>query len=167
MSKPVMVTWEQSAEELYARYKVERDVARRTRLQALWLVRRGESLAQASQLAGVGQRSLERWLGWYRAGGLAEVLARVPGHGAVGSACRLAPEQLEALVTRASTGAFRTYEEARAWVQHEYGVAYRYSGMYAVLARLEVHPKVPRPVAAKADAAAQQAWKKGGSDKRS
>src|SRR6059058_5890214 len=111
---------------------------------------------------GIGQRTLERWLAWYREAGLAAVLARVPGHGATGAACRLSAAQRRALVARSGRGQCRTYDDARAWVRATWGVAYRYQGMYALLARLGVHPKVPRPVAAKADAAAQARWKRGG-----
>jgi len=113
-------------------------------------------------VVGVGGRTVERWLGWYRAGGLAEVLRRVPGHGAVGQPHRLTAEQRAGVVARCAQGAFRTFEEARAWVEAEYGVRYRPGGLYTSLRRLGVRPKVPRPVAAKADRAAQEAWKQGG-----
>lgn len=163
MSRRVDVDWGESAEELYRQYAAERDVPRRQRLQALWLVRAGRGSAEASRIAGVGRRSLERWLGWYRRGGLAEVLRRVPGHAAPGTPGRLTGEQQQALVARVSEGAFRTYDEARQWVAEQFGVTYSYQGMYSVLARLEIHPRVPRPMAAKADPAAQAAWKKGDS----
>lgn len=163
MGRRVNVEWAESAEELRAGFAAEREPARRARLQALWLVREGRGLAEAGRLAGVGERTVERWLGWYRAGGLAEVLRRVPGHGARGAPSRLTGEQRAALVARSAAGAFRTYGEAQAWVAEAFGVAYSYHGMYSALARLGVHPKVPRPLAAKADPAAQAAWKRGGS----
>lgn len=47
-------------------------------------------------------------------------------------------------------------------MEAEFGVRYGYQGMYSLLAGLGVRPKVPRPVAAKADPAAQEAWKRGG-----
>jgi transposase len=155
------VDWNESAQELYARYRAERDVEARKRLGALWLVGRGESVTGAPQAIGVSRRTLTRWLGWYRRGGLAEVLSRVPGHGAVGAECRLSERQRELLVERASLGEFGTYEEARRWVEQEWGVRYRYKGMYALLARVGVRPKVPRPAAQKADPKAQESWKRG------
>lgn len=167
MSRHVAVAWTESAEELYALYRAEPDPGRRKRLQALWLVRTGVGVAEASRLAGVGQRSAERWLGWYRQGGLAEALRRVPGHGARGGPGRLTAEQQERLLGKTREGSFRTYDEARRWVAEEFGVTYSYQGMYSVLARLAVHPKVPRPLAAKADPATQAAWKRGGSPRRS
>lgn len=42
----------------------------------------------------MGKRRLERWLGWYREGGLGSVLGRVPGHGAKGAAGKLTAEQV-------------------------------------------------------------------------
>jgi transposase len=118
-------------------------------------------LSDAAQATGVSRRTLTRWLSWYRRGGLEEVLSRVPRHGAVGSECRLSERQRELLVERASLGEFRTYEEARRWVEQEWGGRYRYKGMYALLARVGVHPKVPRPAAQKADPQVQEARKTG------
>ena len=162
MSKPVAVAWSETAGELEAQYRAERDVERRKRLGALWRVRAGDRVADAGRLAGVGERTVFRWLGWYRAEGLAGVLRRVPGHGAVGQPHRLTAEQRAGLLERAGRGAFRTYEEARAWVEAAYGVAYRPGGFYTSLHRLGVRPKVPRPVAEKADPARREAWRSGG-----
>src|SRR5689334_23215345 len=113
MSKPVAVEWKESAEELYERYRAEREVARRKRLQVLWRVRIGDAPAVAGEAAGVGARTTERWLAWYRAGGVDAVLRRVPGCGGRRSVSWLSPDQERALVAKCATGAFRTYEEAR------------------------------------------------------
>lgn len=156
------VEWGESAEELYGIYRVQGDVERRKRVQALWLLRRGVTETEAARIVGIGRRTLARWLSWYRVGGLEEVAKRVPGCGAPGGAARLSGEQLGDLVAHASAGEFHTYEDARRWVLEEFGVEYRYKGMYSVLARLGVRPKVPRPLAAKADTGAQEAFKKGG-----
>ncbi len=162
MSKPVAVAWGETAEELEARYRVERDVERRKRLGALWRVRAGDRVGDAGRLAGVGERTVFRWLGWYRAAGLAGVLRRTPGHGATGQPHRLTAEQRAGLLEHAGRGEFRTYEEAREWVEATYGVAYRAGGFYTALRRLGVRPKVPRPVAEKADPARREAWRSGG-----
>lgn len=167
MGRHVVVDWAEDGDELRQRYVAERDVRRRTRLQALWLVRSGRDVREAARLAGVGARSIERWLGWYRQGGLAAVLERVPGHGARGAPPRLTAAQQQALARQAARGVFRTCDEARQWVAEQFGVAYGYQGMYSLLTRLGGHPKTPRPMAAKADPVAQAAWKKGGSPRRS
>src|ERR671932_1447055 len=73
------IDWEESAAELYDRYRTERDLQRRKRLHLLWLVRRGTSATAAAQEAGVGLRTALRWLDWYRAAGLEELLRRGPG----------------------------------------------------------------------------------------
>lgn len=156
------VEWQESAEELYALFCAEREVERRKRLQALWRLRQGETQTEAARQAGVGRRTLVRWLAWYREGGLDEVLRRVPGHGAEGKPCYLSVPQREELIERCGRGEFRTTGEVRDWVERAWGVGYQESGMYSVLARLEIHPKVPRPQAEKADPEAQAAWKKGG-----
>jgi transposase len=155
------VEWAETTQELYERYKGETDIRARKRLQVLWLVRAGQSARAAAKQAGGGERTVVRWLGWYREGGLESVLEKVPGHGATGAASRLSEEQKWLLVEQTAKGRFRTYEEAREWVEEEYQVTYLYKGMYSMLSRLQVHPKVPRPVSEKADAKRQEEWKKG------
>ena len=162
MSTPVAVAWAEAAEELEGRYRAERDVERRKRLGALWRVGAGDRVGDAGRLAGVGARTVFRWLGWCRAEGLAGVLRRVPGHGATGQPHRLTAAPRAGLLAQAGRGEFRTYDEARAWVAAESGVAYRPGGLSPGLRRLGVRPKVPRPVAEKADRARQEAWKQGG-----
>jgi transposase len=155
------VEWAESTEELYERYKAETDIRARKRLQALWLVRSGQSVRAAAKQAGVGERTVVRWLGWYREGGADTVLEKVPGHGALGATSRLSEEQRWLLVEETAKGKFRTYDEAREWVEQEYGVKYRYKGIYSMLGRLGVHPKVPRPISEKADSKTQEEWERG------
>jgi transposase len=104
MSKLVAVEWAETAEELEARYRAEREVGRRKRLGALWRVRAGDRVAAAGRLVGVGERTVFRWLAWYRVGGLAGVLRRVPGHGATGQPHRLAAAQRAGVLARCAAG---------------------------------------------------------------
>jgi transposase len=153
------------AASLHARYRRERRADVRPRLHGLWLVRAGRSAREAAAVLGVHERTVTRWLGWYRAGGLAAVEGRHAG--GQGAPSLLTAEQRAALAEEVATGRFRTAAEIRAWVAERWGVAYTEGGMYALLGRLGCAPKVPRPVHAKADAAAQARWKKGGSRKPS
>ena len=137
----------------------------RARVHGLWLVRAGRSARAAAAVLGVHERTVTRWLGWYRAGGLAAVEGRHAG--GQGAPSLLTAEQRAALAGEVATGRFRTAAEIRRWVQERWGVAYTEGGMYALLARLRCGPKVPRPVHAKADHRAQARWKGGASQRRS
>ena len=108
---------------------------------------------------GAHYRTVQRWVADYRQGGVVAVIARHKG--GHGHPRRLTADQEAALAVEASRGRFRTATEARQWLSAQYGVAYTEGGMYSVLARLRLHPKVPRPVNPKANVAVQQAWKRG------
>ena len=85
MARKTAVVWaaEDTADSLHAQYRAEPAAEVRTRLHALWLVRRGESPTAAAAV-GVSRRSVQRWLGWYREGGLVRV--RSPRRGGPGKA---------------------------------------------------------------------------------
>ena len=64
------VDWKESAEgAARSLHEAERDVEARKRLGASWLLRRGESVGDAAETAGVGRRTLTRWVSWYKRGG--------------------------------------------------------------------------------------------------
>jgi transposase len=158
-----VIDWrpEDEAAALQARYRKEGRVDVRPRLHALWLLRGGRGVREVAALVGVHERTVQRWVGWYRAGGV----AAVAGHRQAGKGqpSLLTADQQAQLWEQAATGAFRTAAEAQHWVAQQFDVHYRLGGMYAVLRRLRIHPKVPRPVNPKADQVAQATWKKGGS----
>ena len=161
--RPLVIDWRPEDDEgsLKAAYRTERRADVRPRLQALWLLRRGRRVREVAVLVGVHERTVQRWLDWYRDGGVAVVRAhRQAGRG---QPSFLTAAQQAQLWEQAATGAFRTAAEAQQWVEAHFGVRYQPGGMYALLGRLRIHPKVPRPVNPKADQAAQAAWKKGGS----
>lgn len=97
MGKRVEVGWQESSEELKHRYKSEGHPQRRTRLQALWHLRKGKRIEDVVEITGVSYRSVQQWLQWYRAGGLAEVLRRVVGYHAKGKEAYLNPLEQKGL----------------------------------------------------------------------
>jgi transposase len=158
--RPLVIAWRDDASALFARYRAETKPDLRPRWHALWLIRSGRTLGETAAVLGVHERSVQQWVAWYRAGGVAEVAAhRKAGKG---SRARLTPAQQETLLAAAATGRFRTATEAVTWVAERFGTAYTLSGMHQLLRRLRCRPKVPRPLAEKASLEEQTAWKKGG-----
>jgi transposase len=160
--RPFIVAWQEgdSAEALRTAYRAERRIEVRQRLQALWLLRRGDrALQEVATIVGVGYRTVQRWVAWYRDGGLEAV--RSHRMGGYGQTPRLTPEQQEQLAQEVETGRFRNSAAIRTWVAETFGVEYTEGGMYSLLERLQCGPKIPRPIHAKANLAEQEEWKKG------
>jgi transposase len=73
VGRPCRIAWQEDAATLRQLYQQERDGPVRTRLHALWLLQEGHNLAETAQLVGVEYRTVQQWVAWYRAGGVAEV----------------------------------------------------------------------------------------------
>ena len=161
--RKLRIEWaaEDDAASLRARYRRERRADVRPRLHGLWLVRTGRTTREAAEVLGVDERSVQRWLAWYREGGLAAVVGRHAG--GQGAPSLLTAAQRAELAEEVATGRFRTAAEIRQWVRERWGVSYSEGGMYTLLGRLRCAPKVPRPVHEKADPLAQARGTKGGS----
>lgn len=158
------IAWheEDSEAALRAAYRAEQRADVRSRLHALWLLRGGSrTLGDVAALVGADYRTVQDWVRWYRQGGIAEVRGhRMGGHG---RDPYLTPAEQEEVAREVATGRFRTVAAVRAWIDATYSVTYSRGGAESLLARLDCAPKVPRPLHEKADLAAQEAWKKGGS----
>ena len=164
IGRPLRIDWHESdtPERLKEAYQSQADINIRTRVHLLWLVRSGWQIKAASEAVGAHYRSAQRWIEWYRDGGLDEVVSRKMG--GVGQPGFLSDEQESRLVEEVGSGRFRTAGEIADWVESEYGVRFRGNSIYSVLERLGCSPKVPRSRHEKADVSAQQSWKKGDSD---
>lgn len=161
--RKLQVDWQEDAALLHRLYRQEPEGEHRTRLHALWLLRQGVRLQETAGVLGVRPRTVQNWAAWYRRGGLAELRRHPRGGGAPGAGAhaKLTAEQQAALREYTRGGTCRRVQEAQEWVRLQYGVEYSYWGMWKLLHRLRLRPKVPRPQAAKADPAQQAGWKGG------
>ena len=162
MARNLQVDWTESSAELKQKYRAEKHPQRRARLFIFWHLRLGKPIREMAELTGTNERVIQRWVAWYRVGGLPEVLRRVPGHATVGTPAYLSAVQQKALVARVKLGDFRTVWDVVAWVQARWGIEYSYEGMRSVMQRNGCVLKVPRPQSEKANPQQQEAWQKGG-----
>ncbi len=65
IGRPFRMAWHEqdTPEALKEAYQSQRDVYIRTRLRALWLIRRGWQIKAAAEAVGVHCRSAQRWVG--------------------------------------------------------------------------------------------------------
>ncbi len=66
MAGKVHIQWQESAEELQALYRKEKDRQKRTRFHALWLIRTGRSVKETALVLGVSRSAIHDWLNWYK-----------------------------------------------------------------------------------------------------
>lgn len=160
--RPITVEWQDSEQELYERYQAETDIHRRQKAQFLWLVKSGKTIRESCRIAALQERAGQRYMQWYRAGGLEYVLSRQHGGNNGHQHSLLDNEQQKQLKAAADAGELKTIWEGIAWVKQKFNVQYSYEGMRSVFKRLRLRKKVPRKQHIKSDKQAQTAWKKGG-----
>ena len=161
MARKLQIEWQDDAETLGALYRAAKDTQTKQRLQALWLIRQGKMMAETAEIVGVHYRTVQKWMAWYRQGGLEAIQSHRHGGSRVHSR-RLSAEQEAELKQKADVGEIHRIEDGMVWAQETHQVDYTYWGMRQVFARLGLRQKVPRPRNPKASEADQEAWKKGG-----
>ena len=154
------IAWQEDEVTLWQRCRSELAPDVRTRWHARWLLRQGRSVTETAALVGVHRRSVQRWLRWYRQGGLAAVAQHRQG-GRQGRTAYLPAEQQAHLTAETARGTIRTVGEAVRWVEQQCGVAYTAGGLRSLLQRLKIGKQVPRPLAAQADLERHEAWERG------
>jgi transposase len=132
--RKLRIEWREDESFWRMRYQEENRPEAKRRLQALWLVRRGYKLAKVAWLIGVHIRTVNRWLSWYKKGGLEELLAHRRGN-LKGRKPFLTQEQFLKLEEEANQNPYFTTRMALAWVRENFGVNYSYQGMYSLLRR--------------------------------
>lgn len=155
------IEWQESEQELYERFQAEKEVRTKQRLQFLWLVRGGRTIRESSRLAGIQERVGQRYMKWYRNGGIAEVVGRKHGGSDRNQQGFLTEEQGNQLKVEADTGRIKTVWDGIEWVKEQFGIQFSYEGMRSVYKRLRLRKKVPRPQHIKSDPDEQEEWKKG------
>ena len=119
---------------LKAAYLSESNPPVRTRLQGLWMLRRGIKMSEVAIALDVHYRTVHRWVSWYRKGGVDEV--RAHRQGGKGRRAYLIEEGMLHLKREAASGRFNTVSDVRDWIEAEYGVRYTDAGAYSLMRRV-------------------------------
>ena len=160
--RPITIEWHETEDDLYEVFATETEVKKRQKLQLLWLVRAGNSIRKSCRTVALNERTGQRYLQWYREGGIENVLDRQHGGNRGGQSSFLTQKQQAELKAEADAGKLKTVWEGIEWVKEKHKVKYSYEGMRGVYNRLQLRKKVPRKQHIKSDAQAQAAWKKRG-----
>jgi transposase len=163
MRTPIGILREGAVAELTAAVRAARKASQERRLRALLAVARGEHVPRVAKVLGVAERAVRNWVHRYNRSGLTGLQDRRGGR-----KCRLSAEELARVRARLlaeprpedGVCSLRG-EDMRRIVKQEFGAAYARSSIYYFLHRtLGLSYVTPRPLHAKTDLAAQEAFKK-------
>ena len=102
-------------------YRAERDGRKKERLHALWLMRSGWTAKRVSAALGVHYTTVQRWVKWYRTGGLDKMVSR--RRGGYGRQSYLDEDDLTLLEWEIEAGVFGTAKELRDYIEKQCGVS--------------------------------------------
>src|SRR3954447_232545 len=153
-----------TVDELEQRYRGAHDPVARSQWQIMWLLAGGQSTAAVSQSTGYSQNWIREVARRYRADGPAGLGDR--RHTNPGQAPLLDVRQQaqlrEALGGPAPDGGVWTGRWVAHWMSQQLGRPIHVQRGWEWMRRLGFTPQWPRPQATRADAEAQEAFKKGG-----
>src|SRR5579872_505983 len=118
MKRLLALTDDQRA-HLLQRYKTEKNVRLRDRLQCVLLKADGRTHREVAAILHTREHTLNDWLDRYALGGREGLCAWETG----GSEAWLSHAQLERLKAEADTHAFQSAQQACAWVEEQFGVS--------------------------------------------
>lgn len=151
-------------EELRQRYGTAEDPVAHSQWQILWLLAQGMPTAQVAQVTGYGVRWIQEIARRYRAGPEAIGDRRHPNPGAAPLLeVDLQGQLRAALGGPAPDGGIWTGRWVAHWMSQRLGRPVRVQRGWEWMRRLGFTPQRPRPRETRADAEAQEEFKKGGS----
>ncbi len=153
MKRLLALTHDQRA-QLLQRYKTEKNVRLRDRLQCVLLKAEGRTNREVAAILHTSEHTINDWLDRYDLGGLEGLCTWETG----GSEAWLSNPQLERLKAEADTHAFQSAKQACAWVEEQFGVSYSDRGMRDLLKRLGYTHQKARLVPEQADPDQQAAF---------
>lgn len=149
--------------ELEERYRGAADPVARSQWQIVWLLAQGMRTAEVARVTSYGVRWIQEIARRYRDGGPAAVGDR--RHGNPGAAPLLDAAQQaqlqDALAGPAPDGGLWTGRQVARWMSQRLGRPVSPQRGWEWLRRLGFTPQRPRPRETRADAAAQEAFKRG------
>ena len=165
MARPLSVPAHLPLDELERRYRGARDPVLRSHLQIVWLLARGEPVTAVAGATGYHPNWIREVARRYREGGPGALGDRRRGN--PGGRPLLDAGQREALgealAGPAPGGGIWTCRSVAAWIGERLGRPVAEARGWEWMRRLGFTPQRPRPREERADAAAQDAFKKGGS----
>jgi transposase len=152
-----------SAQELGRRYRAARDPVERGHLQVVWLLRQGRGGREVARVMGYCERWVAEIVRRYSEGGPEGLADRRRGNAGAKPLLDAAQRQAlaEALQGAPPQGGLWSGPKVAAWISATTGRKARPQRGWDYLRKLGFTLKRPRPRHAKADAAAQAAFKKG------
>jgi transposase len=156
MKRLITLTDDQHA-ELVRRYKQEKNVRLRDRIQCVLLKAQGRTNREVAAILFTSEHSVNDWLDRFDTGGVDALCGWEVG----GSESHLTPEQLALLQTELDKHIFQTAKQVCAWVAEQFDVVYSERGMRDLLQRLGYSHQKAHLIPAQADAEAQAAFLKG------
>ena len=146
------------AQAVAVELRVAQDVKSQQRLLAARLAASGQlTAAQIAEQLGISRRRFFDWMNALKAGGLAGLLERQHGGGALP---RVQGQVLKELQAGLQTGRWKRAKEIQHWLRQEHGLGLKLPGIYYWLGKLGGVLKVPRKTHAQKDAAQAEVFQR-------